>query len=152
MEPATGRWLRIGGPFAPYRFSAFGDQKIACFLAKQRNGSWKRTAGRDGALRSPRRHIAARCSYLPRRLVASRIKFLFWQLAGWDCTLLIAFPQDRSQASAVRPAEVRDKIVDLRIGNFCCRTIHPRLTIQRLAQRRRFELSTFPRGENRESA
>ena len=81
--------------------------------------------GRDGALRRP--DIAARCPYLrgPRRsLVPSRIKLLFRQFRRRDYTVLIAFPKNRSEASAIGATKVRHKIVDLWIGNFCGNAIH----------------------------
>ena len=103
VEPPSPRLRRATGQRVPpfYRLSFFafhhlpalGDQKIACFLAEQRNCSRKRMTGRDGALRRP--DIAARCPYLrgPRRsLVPSRIKLLFRQFRRRDYTVLIAFP------------------------------------------------------------
>src|SRR5436853_444561 len=45
-----GRWLQIT-VFALHHFPAFGDQKIACFLAKQWNCSRKRITGRERTLK-----------------------------------------------------------------------------------------------------
>ena len=111
--------------FAFHHFPALGDQKIARFLAKQRNCSRNRMTGRDGALRRP--DIAARCPYLRGLrcgLIPGRIKFLLRQLRRRDCTVPIAFPQNGSEASAIGSAKVRHKIVDLWIGNFCRNAIH----------------------------
>jgi hypothetical protein len=94
--------------FAFHNLPTLGDQKIARFLAKQRNCSRSRMAGRDGALRRP--DIAARCPYLagrPHRLVPSGIKLLLRQFRRCNYTVPIAFPKNSPETSTIGPTKVR---------------------------------------------
>src|SRR2546426_12717425 len=80
------------------------------------------------------------------------IKFFRRQFCRCNCALLVPFPENRAQASASRPAKIRDEIIDLRVRNFCPYTVHSRLAIQCFAQRRSAQLTVFPSREDSESA
>jgi hypothetical protein len=101
--------------FGFHDFAALGDQKIARFLAKQRNCS-------RFAVRSAR--VARRATPTSCGLITRRIKLLLRQFRRRDYSVPIAFPENSSEASAIGPTKVRHKIVDLWIGNFCRNTIH----------------------------
>src|SRR5438067_848956 len=87
--------------FAFHHFTTFRYEQIARFLAKQRNA----------ALALP-------------GLVMQRIKFCRRQLCRCNRALLIPFPENRAQASAIVSAKVSDDIIDLFAGNFCGDAVH----------------------------
>src|SRR6267154_6470851 len=88
--------------FVLHDFAAFGDQKIARFLAKQRNCS-------RFAVRSAR--VARRATATSCRLINAGVKFFFRQFRRCDYTVSIAFPQNSSEASAIGATKVRHKII-----------------------------------------
>ena len=87
-----------------------------------------------GELDDVKRYLKATRAYVPFR----------WMDVKWANGTGDDFPR--------LSVKVRDEIVNLRIRNLCGDTIHPRLAIQRFAQRRSAQLPAVPRGEDGQPA
>src|ERR1700748_1043686 len=70
-------------------------------------------------------------------------EFLSRKFRGWSDSVSIAAPENRSQATAIGPADIANQVVSLLIADLCSDSIHAGLARERLAKRSRAQLPLF---------